>query len=186
MNQANKNGMRKIESQIPFVQMMLTNVEGAELNYDFCPSRRILAIEKAVKARNGSEITLNPKNQFSSQFVVQQAVDRYFRLISSAVESINSIFTESEMKVILKAICRPFCQWCVGETVADMVADDLGIEQTSDLSDDSDVKTLLNKLMRLSPTQNVALIDLCERFWRSSKDRSLKDVFNKMNFVFAD
>lgn len=185
MSNVSKNEMQEIGNMTPFMQMMLKDAVEAELNFDLDACFRIPAIEKAVKVRNGSERTLDSKNKFSSQFVVQQAADRYFQLISSAVESMNSTFTESEMEVILNTNCSPFCQWSVDITVAGMVADDLGIEQLSDLSDDSDVKPLLKKLMQLSPTQNAALIDMCERFWRSDKDRSLKDVFKKMNFVFA-
>lgn len=185
MSNVSKNEMQEIGNKTPFMEMMLKDAVGVEKNYDLDACFRIPAIEKAVKVRTGSERTLDSTNKFSFQFVIQQASDRYFQLISSAVDSMNSMFTESEMEVILNTNCSPFCQWSVDITVASMVADDLGIDQLSDLSDDSDVKALLKKLMRLSPIQNAALIDMCERFWRSAKAKSLKEVFGEMHFVFA-
>jgi len=186
MSNVSKNEMQEIGNMTPFMQKILTDTVGAELYCDFNASSRISAIEEAVKIRIGSQRTLDPNSQFSFQFVVQQALDRYFDLISSAVVSINSTFTENEMIVILNANCSPVYNKSVGGTVACMVAGDLGIEQLSDLFDGSDLKNLLEKLTYLSPLQEAALIDICERFWRNAKDLSLKENFGAMNFKFAE
>ncbi len=184
MSNVSKNEMQEIGNMTPFMEMMSKDAVGAEQIYDFYPSGRISAIKKAIKVRNGSERTLDPKNKFSSQFVVEQALERYFDLIRRAVESINSIFTESEVMVILNANCSPVYNNSVGVTVAGMVAADFGIELLSDVSEGSNLHILIEKLIRLSPTQEAALVDMCERYWRN--DVSLKDNFASMNFKFAE
>jgi hypothetical protein len=65
-----------------------------------------------------------------------------------------------------------------------MVAADFGIELLSDVSEGSNLHILIEKLIRLSPTQEAALVDMCERYWRN--DVSLKDNFASMNFKFAE
>ena len=170
MSNVSKNETQEIGNMTPFMQMMLTDVVGAEMYDDFNASSRMSAIEEAVKVRVGYKRTHEPNSQYSFQFVVQQALERYFRIIRDGVVSINFTFTESEMIVILNANCGVVCSKSVGGTVAGMVAADLGIEQLSDLAEDSDLKILFEKLTYLSPLQEAALIDICERFWRNAKD----------------
>ena len=185
MNNASVNEVSEIGNMKHFMQMMSTDSVGAEQRYDFDASDRLYQLKKEIKTRNGSERALDSASKFSAQFIVQQASERYFQLISSAIESLDSAFTASDMETILNANCSPFCQWSAGCTVSGMVADDLGIEQLSDLSDDSDLKLLIEKLMHLSPIQNVALVDVCERYWRSAKGNSVEEIFGGMNFVLA-
>lgn len=185
MNTVTVNNASENCKMSPLMKMISKDAVGIEQRYDFDVSNRMNQLEKEIKARDGAEKSIDLDGKFSSEFIIRQALERYFELLNEAIQSLDSIFTTCDMEIIINVNCSPFCQWNANKSVAGMVVDDHGIEQLSDLADDSDTRLLLEKLMHLSPTQNAALIDVCERFWRSAKGNSLEETFAEMNFILA-
>lgn len=168
-----------------FIGKIFENDGSAERRYWRDESDVVRFLEGEVKARDGAEIAFELEQKFSTKYIVQQSLCLHFMLMLSALESLNSMFTDSEMGIILNTNCGPFWQWYVGRTVATMVMEDHGIAELSDLDDDSELKILVEKLIPLSDLQNAALVDVCERFWRTPNVGSLKEKFRKMNLVLA-
>ena len=75
-------------------------------------------------------------------------------------------FSDSEFQVILNCECNDIWDWNTSTSVATMVADDNGIDSLDDMPNESPMRVLLEKLALLSPTENAALVDACERVWR--------------------
>ena len=168
-----------------FMEMLLTNNHGLESSIYYVEREGFSVINEGVTARSGAKKTSNPESQIPSQFVVQQACMRYFNLMRITIESMDSIFTEADITVILNAYCGPIVNSSPSVSVASAIADDLGIEDLSDISDGTDLKKLLQKLTNLSPIQNVALVDLSERYWRHASDQSLKEFFGSTGFILS-
>lgn len=61
-------------------------------------------------------------------------------------------------------------------SVAGMVADDQGVESLDELGLDSILRLLILKLAKLTPTENAALVDVCERVWRSKGGLPLDEM----------
>jgi hypothetical protein len=51
-----------------------------------------------------------------------------------------------------------------------MVADSNGIESIEELQEGSAMRKLLEKLTLLTPLENAALVDACERVWRGCEN----------------
>lgn len=168
-----------------FIQKILKDDGCAEKRYCVDESNLVHFLESEVKARNGAEIAFEPEQKFSTRYIVQESLRKHFMLIHSALESLDSMFTSSEMGIILNANCGPFWEWHLGRPMAFILIEAYGIDQLSDLDDDSELKLLIEKLMPLSALQNAALFDVCERCWRTPNAGSLEEKFGNMNLVLA-
>jgi hypothetical protein len=153
--------------------------------FDIDLENEILFVQEQVATRNLSNLSESEQENFK-KVISYQGQYRYFQLINDAIQTMGSIFTKTEMVTILNANCAAVAQINVYNTVAGMVADDLEIEDPNALSDDSTAKILLKKLSRLTVIQNVALIDVCERFFRSKGDDSFHSKLSGMNFELLE
>ncbi|WP_374662843.1 hypothetical protein [Inhella sp.] len=70
------------------------------------------------------------------------------------------------MNTILNIECGPIWEWDPTLSVARMVADDQGVRRLKELQEDDPLRILLEKLVKLSPAEDGALVDICERIWR--------------------
>ena len=61
-------------------------------------------------------------------------------------------------------------------SVAGMVADDNGVDSLEELTPDSGLRVLIEKLVELTPAENAALVDVCERVWRSQSGLPLDEL----------
>lgn len=113
-------------------------------------------------------------HKIPNNFIIQQAAERYFSLVTRATRSLH--FSQPEMTIILNSTCSPFWQWDAYMSVAGMVADDQGVESLDELEPDSILRLLILKLAKLSPTENAALVDVCERIWRSQSGLPLDEL----------
>jgi len=136
-----------------------------ELDYDDLKENRRAHLLNAVDLRRGTDNLTGPE-RFSSGFIVEQAAQRYFSLLDDVQAQMKDMFSSSEFLVILNAECTPVCDWYANMSVTTMVADDNGIDSLDDLKKGSSMRGLLEKLIALSPIENAALIDACERVWR--------------------
>jgi hypothetical protein len=137
----------------------------AEFSNDFAKSMRRSELLKAIDLRRGGENRPSP-NRFSSGFIAEQAAARYFMLLDTAHAALKGNFSEQDFSVILNAECTPVWQWDPGHSVAAMVADDNGIESLEELPEGGSMRSLIEKLIALTPLENAALVDACERVWR--------------------
>lgn len=102
--------------------------------------------------------------KFGTRFILDVAGHRYFELLKSEMQGLQRLFSAEELGVILNTTCSPVWEWHQGMTLAGAVADDQGVD---DCEADTPVCELIRKLGKLSPAQCLALVDACERFWRT-------------------
>lgn len=122
----------------------------------------------------------------SASLIIEQAAYRYFKILELTQPSLDQKFTIGDIGTILNAECTPIWDYCPYSSIACMVADDNGIESIDELEDDSSMKILLQKLIELTPIQNVTLADICERIWRSKSEKSVSDLCEEMGMSLAD
>lgn len=104
--------------------------------------------------------------RFSSHLIIEQAADRFFELVSTVEDSLRGRFTEAEFDVLLNCECSPVWSWDRSMAVASMVAEDQRVGSLRDLVEGDPLRVLLEKLVALTPVENAALVDVCERVWR--------------------
>lgn len=104
---------------------------------------------------------------FSAGFVIQQAAERYFVLMREAEEGLSEIFSAEEMRTLQDANPSPIWEGS-SRVLATMVAEANGIDLTYPPAADTGMRSLLLKLAALTPLQNAALLDVCERISRGN------------------
>jgi hypothetical protein len=168
------------------LKMFTFDGESAEQGRDLNESRRLHVLGQEIEARDGSEAALAPEHKFSSQFVIQQAAERYYSLVRHAIQSLDMVFTTDEMKLVLNTNCSPIWNWSLYSTVANVVFETYGFDELSNHPSDVAIRTLVEKLMKLTHIQNAALVDLCERFWRGNTAGSLRSCIEKLGLILAE
>lgn len=143
-----------------------------EYQVDSMQHARRMDLLDAVNLRRGSEHLSRPE-RFSSAFIVEQAAHRHFMLVEAVQARVKGRFTGAEFRVILNCECSPLWQWDTYMSVAMMVADDQGVDDIDELAEGDPLRTLLQKLGALTPTEDAALVDACERVWRGYENRLL-------------
>lgn len=139
--------------------------ECREFSHDMMRPVRRSALIRAVNDRRGTDDLHGPE-RFSSGFIVEQAAHRHFMLLDRAQAALKGKFTQADFQVILNAECQPAWEWDPAMSVAQMVADDNGVRRLNSLPEGSHMRQLLEKLLTLTPLENAALVDACERVWR--------------------
>lgn len=139
--------------------------ECREYSRDMMKVVRRSALVRAFDVRRGTDALCGPA-RFSSGFIAEQAAYRYFMLLDETQAKLKGNFSEEDFQVILNAECGPMWEWDPMLSVAQMVADDSGVESLKDLPESSHMRQLLQKLLELTSLENAALVDACERVWR--------------------
>lgn len=139
--------------------------ECREARGDMMKPLRRDALIRAIEARRGTD-ELNGPARFSSGFILEQAAHRHVMLVEEAQTGLKGKFSDDDFQVILNAECGPIWQWDPLFSVAEMVADDNGVGRLEDLPESGHMRQLLKKLLTLTPLENAALVDACERVWR--------------------
>lgn len=67
------------------------------------------------------------------------------------------------------------------------VADNHGVSELSQVDVNSMVIQLVNKLQKLSPLQDAALVDFCERYWREDRkgDFTFEELCSELGFELS-
>jgi hypothetical protein len=139
-----------------------------------------------VQKRNGYLEEFGTDHVYSTQFVIQQAALRHFEMMELVVPTMATLFSEQEILLLLNVNCGPIWRWRAGCSLVSDVAGEYGVEDLSDVEEDSDIKLLLIKLLKLDSLQTLALMDLCERYWRNQNYSSLAEGFESMGLVLAE
>lgn len=166
-----------------FVEML--HRDGArEYMGDMDSDRRLGYLEYEVAVRNGTTTGMDSVHKIPDNFVIQQAAERYFSLVDDAKRSLR--FSQQELTIILNTTCSPVWQWYANMSVAGMVADDNGVDSLEELTPDSTLRLLIEKLVELSPAQNAALVDVCERIWRSQSGQPFDELCAELGMPLTD
>jgi hypothetical protein len=146
----------------PTAQGHHASAPGREVGYDFDGEMRAASLHDEVQRRQGIG---HEDGAFSARFVLEEAASRYFALLAAELAALQGFLNEQEFQVVLNATASPVWQWQQGMTLAGAVADDHGIEA---LDGDTAIVRLVRKLAALTPSQCLALVDVCERAWRDN------------------
>lgn len=105
---------------------MFNDAAGAEETRDIFWSERDRALLSGLTARQGNGNVV--QQQFSARFVMEQSTSRYFALIAEALNSMEDMFTEKDIAVIMNTSCVEVWDWKPRKSVAALVTDSAGIE----------------------------------------------------------
>lgn len=121
---------------------------------------RLIKLRQEVEARRGNRAS--DIVRFSRGFVMEQAADRYYRLISQTQEKLRGRFDDADFSLLLNTEPSP-------------VWDLRGLSLTSVLYDTYEyedegitpaVRELIRRLAELTPLEEAAIVDACERVLR--------------------
>lgn len=167
-----------------FVKDFLSGYDSREYSLDFESHQRGSYLPEQFAARNGSKSAVVAEHLVPNQFVIQQALERYFKLVHDALKDLE--FSREDITIILNTTCGPYWQWDLGHNVASMVADDNGIDSLDELPSDSSMRLLLEKLIPLTQVQNAALVDFCEKFWRTRNNLPFDELCAELGLELVD
>lgn len=168
-----------------FEQSLMSPQAGGEQWFDLDRESRMQELVEEYNKRSGINES-QPDRALSPQYVVQQAAMRYFAMVSGAMWQLNDLFTEEEMSIVLTCTNSPVLTWRYGSSFANFVADEFGIESLDELEDGSTLKVLMLKLLELNAAQGLAMLDLCERYWRNPQSGSLSEVCEALGMKLAE
>ena len=156
----------------PLVELLLSDQGDHDHEWRYCieDNDAINKLKKSILMRDGSNEHEERFNIFSHSFITQQAVARYFEVMAATLKSLNEMFSLKQITLILNSNPTPYWDMHSGKTLSSMLIDDQGIESLSDLDGRDDLKLTIQKLQKLTAAQNMALADVCERFWRNTSN----------------
>lgn len=166
-----------------WIAMLQSSTSSDYPSDDFSGPTRQRFLMQEVTARIGSHA--DEDCRMPGRFVVEQAAERHYALVTYALKSMRSMFTEGDIVKILNTTCGPVWEWHPQTSVATMVADDNGVESLDELEAGSPLRTLLAKLTELSALENGALVDVCERVWRGTNDVPLSQFLAQAGLHLA-
>jgi len=150
---------------------MAQSQPGREMDVDVNSDERSDFLVDEVQLRQGDP-SIGSEKHFSIGFVVESACERYFALLRSEESALDGLLSFEDLGVVLNTCCSPVWEWQPGFTIAGALAEDHGVE---DLSEDNPMTRLIRKLSKLTPLQCAALVDVCERIWRTPASASVDE-----------
>ena len=138
--------------------------DGHEPRDDYLKEQRRETLRVGIAERRGNR---RPDSErYTSSFVLEQAAQRFFMLARVAQASLKGRFTDDEFLLLLNAECHPIWDWRPHTPLANKVADAAGVTKLSNVAAGSPLRSLLVKLLALTPLENAVLVDACEQVWR--------------------
>lgn len=121
---------------------------------------RLINLRQEVEARRGNRAT--DIVRFSRGFVVEQAADRYYRLMSQTQQNLRGRFDDADFILLLNADPTPV--WNLrGLSLASLLQDAYEYEEDGVTPE---VRELIRRLAELTPLEEAAIVDACERVLR--------------------
>lgn len=167
----------------PFLEL-LERDGGGPYQYDLDSTQRFRYIQAQLLLRRGTTNLLEGPAMVPLQFAAQQAIERFYLLCAWALSGIS--LTAQELAYILNTTRGTYWQWYMHDSVAEMVACDKGIGSLDELPEGSIMRDLLEKLGSLDPLQNAALVDFCERYWRTSPQDEFSEKCAKLGLTLVE
>lgn len=156
---------------------------GNEVHEDSRREENVRFLEQAITLRQG--LDEEKKYRYSSTYLLEIAAGRYFRLLSFELSSLNGLFTADELLQAANAVLGIGNAWFSPKSLAKMFAEENGLDS---LEGSSPQVQLAKKLWELTPLQNAALQDICERFFvtRMEDGESFRSVISRLGLELAD
>lgn len=121
---------------------------------------RLIKLRQEVEARRGNRAS--DIVRFSRGFVMEQAAERYYRLMSQTQENLRGRFDDADFSLLLNA--EPSPVWHLqGLSLASLLQDAYEYE---DDGATPEVRELIQRLAKLRPLEEAAIVDACERVLR--------------------
>lgn len=121
---------------------------------------RLINLRREIEARRGNRASGIVR--FSRGFVMEQAAERYYRLMSQTQENLRGRFDDADFNLLLNA--EPSPVWNLrGLSLASLLQDAYEYE---DDGVTPDVRELIRRLAELTPLEEAAIVDACERVLR--------------------
>ena len=143
-------------------------------------------IKQEIYARNNQSSAANKSQIFSSQHIAKQMIYNHVMILKSIVDSMSELFSEEEMLKILRINPTPIWQTNPYIRVFDMCVAHYNVRfEDDDLINQRPLIIMLKKLDELNFSENFALLDICERYWRNKREGSLVEILNKMGLILS-
>lgn len=157
---------------------------GAENIHNINCDDHLDSIIEEFTIRNNHASSNGKAEVFSSQHIAQRMILNYIEVLRSGVKSLSGTFTQDEIGMLLNMNPSPIWQKKSFSRLRDMFIDAYNIEFDDDLLKQPALLSMLDKLDFITVTENFALMDLCERFWRNKNTDSIDETFEKMGLDF--
>ena len=122
---------------------------------------RLMHLRQEVEARRGNRAS--DIVRFSRGFVIEQAAERYYRLMSQTQENLRGRFDDADFSLLLNADPSPVWNHLRGLSLASLLQDAYEYEVDGITPD---VRELIRRLAELTPLEEAAVVDACERVLR--------------------
>lgn len=124
-------------------------------------------LRSRIEARRGDRA--RPYSRLSAGYVIEEAAKRHFQLMEVTIQSLRGKFDEVDFQFLLNANCSPVWRLnhffdlsvCFVSLRGSYASTPEEIKE-----EDEALRTLAEKLRALSPTEQLAVIEACERVWR--------------------
>ena len=181
--------MTDIKNQInatEFVQALTDSIGVSEHLFGMYSEQAADTVLRHYESRSGHIAQTNAP-RIPIQGVILQGMQRYHDLISQTLLTLQEVFNADEIQILLTATNSDVTPWQYGRSLASDVADDFGIDSLDEVPDDTPMKSLLLKLIKLNNVQTLALTDFCERFWRNPGDKeTISEDCESLGLKLAD
>lgn len=121
---------------------------------------RLIKLRQEVEARRGNRAS--DIVRFSRGFVMEQAAERYYRLMSQTQANLRGRFDDADFSLLLNV--EPSPVWNLrGLSLASLLHDAYEYEEDGVTPE---VRGLMRRLAELTPLEEAAIVDACERVLR--------------------
>jgi len=125
---------------------------------------RLQYVREQIESRRGNRAA--GVLRFSQGFVAEQALERYFRTVADTQESLRGRFDASDFDWMLNARPEAIWRWTYGDLAAEVLDTFRYAGDADEESAAPAIVDLARRLAELTPIEQVAFADACERVFR--------------------
>ena len=146
--------------------------------FELYKTRHSKDIENNIKLRSNLIYDAEP---IPISHIIEKSLQTYFSLLKNELGNLKKIFNIYEIIDIFDHIETPSFCFEINNLIIDDIAECLGVENWNDFFDDyPEYQLFINKLLKLTPLQNAALVDFCERFLIQSNEGAFLEKLEKI------